>query len=450
MGLLSVLTTRYLEALNNTVNSLSKPFNDAVTLSPKPVNNTVTSCPKPLNNIVTRSPEHVSNSVTSSFILVDSTVTLALKPVNITVTTCPELDNNKVTLSSKPLKKKATRRLRKCSKHKWVSRILWSIIGIFFYVSDFGTDINAAVHLFSKGEYVLGSLTVLLTILPMMIPSIVVILHEIQENKNSVKDICLLILAAIVCSPFMPIYLLMTNLISNIRGHGPDSLAARGAGLMKLCEAMVESCPQFGLQMLIIFKDLLAGNAIEAWQWVTIATSLSALAFSVSTSRIFIKANSSSKVIFFIFSMLVTSRCVVSCTFSMIHGIFFMVPIGAHLVVSFIIWMIIRSRCFAMCIPLADSHYSNKISGFILIALSWMLNAAFNSYTLSGLIVSTNNLVFAIGSCFLDLPSHVAITSLSLAAASWAANIIFTFVPVFEGVRRDWLVINEHGESYNY
>ena len=79
-----------------------------------------------------------------------------------------------------------------------------------------------------------------------------------------------------------------------------------------------------------------------------------------------------------------------------------------------------------------------------------LMIAAYNSFTVSGVVVSTMNLVLAVIVCFIDLPMPIAITTVTLALLSCAASVMITYSSFFESVRRDWLNLNEDGESWLY
>ncbi|CAL4177676.1 unnamed protein product [Meganyctiphanes norvegica] len=379
----------------------------------------------------------------------------------------------------------------KYSKHKPVLTITKKLFSIFLYVLDVVTDILTAFQYLSSGRLLWGLLTGLFIILPMIISSVVlIIINKIKGSRHSLPVKFVLVIAAIVLSPMLPISILVKDAFVSLKAHasrndntddnsnGSSNMDGNGnsddendnddvddydgndpfmVSFVKICDALTESYPQAGMQMFIASQDL---DNVTLLQCLTIVTSLVTLSFSmainisITISRLsgrLYKPAITSRIIFNIFGLLaVAARFLVACIYSTIYSPLWFVPIGFELATSIFIWVTIRWGNFSMFVPLDQTHhFSNKWDVFYVI-LRWLRTAAYNSFTLSGLVVSTVNLAFAVGGCFICVSPPVAISVLSVAATSWCSNIIFIVVPQCKGIRSDWLHINGNGESWLY
>ncbi|CAL4109183.1 unnamed protein product [Meganyctiphanes norvegica] len=326
---------------------------------------------------------------------------------------------------------------------------LLSILGLLLYVINLGICINAVIQHFFNCDYLWGSMTLLFIILPMVIPSIMFIIFQVSSGK-SVPTICISALAAILCFPFVPLGILIVHAYTIIVDNNfepdeeDDDPMARIGEFMKTCEAMVHLFPQASLQLYIVFQALFNENAAGVWQWLAIITTLTYLAFTISTSYFFNGATVSSKIIFFIFGLLaMASRLVVGCIFSIVHSSMWFVPICTYLTTSIILWIIIRRAPGSLSVPLSEPHISSRFQIF----LSLMLTAFYNGFTLCGMVLSTTNFAFAIGGYFLEVPKTIAIISMALAGISFTMNIMLLFL---KNVKKDWVCIDYDGESELY
>ncbi|CAL4139122.1 unnamed protein product [Meganyctiphanes norvegica] len=380
------------------------------------------------------------------------------------------------------------------SKNKPVFTITKKLLSIFLYVLDVVTDILSAVYYISSGHLLWGLLTGVFIILPMIISSVVlIIINKIKGSMHSLPVKFLLVIAAIVFSPMVPFSILVKDAFVSLKGHasrhdntddnnkGNSNMDGNGnsdddnnlnddvvdnvygdndpflVSFVKICEALAESYPQAAMQMFIAFQDL---DNVTFLQWLTIVTSFITLSVSISTTlsitisrlsgRLYNPAISS-RIIFTIFGLLaVAARFLVACIYSTIYSSWWFVPIGFELATSIFIWVTIRWGNCTMFVPLDQTHHFSNIWDVVYVILRWLRTAAYNTFTLSGLVVSTVNLAFAVGGCFICVSPTVAISVLSIAATSWCSNIIFIVVPQFKGIRSDWLHINENGESWLY
>ncbi|CAL4104424.1 unnamed protein product [Meganyctiphanes norvegica] len=334
----------------------------------------------------------------------------------------------------------------------------WKIVSLLLYIFDLGTDIYSAFQYFSNEDYWWGSLTATFAFLPMGFSSNFVIMYDIQTSKRSRREKWMLVLGTIVCTPIVPFGILVRDVVNSFSTHTSDDnvltddIANSRAKFVKLYEGLCESYPQAGLQIYIVFKILNEMNkVIMWWQYVTIAMSLITLSFALSNSVLFITAANRSKVTFFFFGLLgVASRIMVCCLYSLIHKALVIVPIGTAFVATSITWSIIRWRPFSMCGPLYKyPNHCTDIVDSVRIVMGWFLTCMFNSFTVSGLVITTSNLVFAVVGCFMDVPQAIAITTLIISTINWIINIILALVPCFEGIRKDFLVVL-NGESEFY
>ncbi|CAL4069303.1 unnamed protein product [Meganyctiphanes norvegica] len=333
-------------------------------------------------------------------------------------------------------------------------KIAWKILGLLLHVFDLCTDLYQTYRHFHNDDKWWGSLTAVFTFLPMMISSIWLNNDEVQINEYSRYVKCLWPLPAIFCSPIVPFCILVWRLVESIRSF-PDDVndAAMHAEIVKLCGSVGESYPQACLQTYIVFQQIFGKKPkpVEDLQYVSIVASFTYMSFVVSRNAIFDKAASTSKLVFFVFGLLaVVSRVVVACAYSTIHNYLLCVPIVTELGASIIMWSIRRCCPTPRCVPLDDGHSSNEIGDIVFVVLTWLLTAVYNSFTISGFVVSTINVAFAVGACCLGVPESVKIIALTLSAISWVINLIIIVVPQFKAIRNDWIAIDENNESTLY
>ncbi|CAL4137282.1 unnamed protein product [Meganyctiphanes norvegica] len=364
-----------------------------------------------------------------------------------------------------------------CGKRYYKLKPAWKIVGFLFYVLDVTTDIYTAVQHYYNGNYGWSGLTAVFTVVPLVMVSATFIILIHRSNLSILRKF-LLTLAVILCSPILPYVLLigdiittfwvlepgshrsyvasvMKDVIVSIFGHDTGNHAAVAVSGLKIIEALVESYPQAGLQMFIISQSILYGTEIGTWQLLTIASSIMTLSFTI-TSNISTRGLSHkvAYLIFFVFGMVtVASRLMVCSFYSMVccvsitfidtttnnstlptHSSLWFIPFVTMFFGSVFVWSIIRCCPNFLCAPLVDTHRIDNIFAFIYVGCTWLLTATYNGFTLSGLVVSTINLLFAMGGCFLNVPPHIAITSLILAATSWAGNVILTTIPSFKDI----------------
>ncbi|CAL4231592.1 unnamed protein product [Meganyctiphanes norvegica] len=352
-------------------------------------------------------------------------------------------------------------------RHNSIFRIIVKVMNLLSYIMNLVTDVNAAVQHLVDDNFWWGFLSLLFILIPMMVSAFIYIYVIIKLTKYSVMLKFLLLIPALVFVPIMPFILLLWDVVASIRSYNTnesgnedneenntnneDDPVVAALGLVNLSEAMLQSYPQAGFQMFIVFQNLINGNAIRPWQYVTIASSLIDLSFELCTCFLFDKVSITSKATLFIFGLLaVTSRLMVCCIYSMPNTTWWFIPFGTELGISiFGCWSIISCRC-SVCVPLRVHEGHDDIRENVRGYLMPVIVAAYNSFTISGLMVSITNLLFAIVACFMNVPQSAAITTLTLATVSCATNIVITFVPHFKDVRKDWLHINDNGESWLY
>ncbi|CAL4151789.1 unnamed protein product, partial [Meganyctiphanes norvegica] len=191
------------------------------------------------------------------------------------------------------------------------------------------------------------------------------------------------------------------NLINVIRNQGDGNnkhhnndynnndeliIALFGAPLIKLCEAMTESFSQAGLQIYIVFQAISNNKVIEDWQYITIAASLIALAYSISMNYYIDETSIKFKAGVFLTVLLVAiSRLMVCSIYSTVLKPLWFVPILTE-VVAYIVLALVNNKC-------SRWKSMSKKSQYFIITL-----------------VSAINFVFAIGGCFISTAVPQAIT----------------------------------------
>ncbi|CAL4180549.1 unnamed protein product, partial [Meganyctiphanes norvegica] len=147
--------------------------------------------------------------------------------------------------------------------------------------------------------------------------------------------------------------------------------------------------------------------------------------------------------------------------FGMIHPALTFLPLLTNIGTVITAWSVMRccSGC-PMHRPLAkwphrisgnsvNYTFSERVIVFFYIPLFWVMHAAFNSFTITGLGVATVTLIYSFIGCFLGLPQSIYLLALGLSVTSWIINATIVFATCCEGMQKDFLVIrvNEDGEE---
>ncbi|CAL4090692.1 unnamed protein product, partial [Meganyctiphanes norvegica] len=355
---------------------------------------------------------------------------------------------------------------------KHVIKIIGSLLNIF----DIGSDIFTAHKFYTRGKYWWGTFTLMFIVSPITTFGIIMIIIGIYAcvNRNSesyvvtlawrnmsrfvemhqrridyFKDsvwyvkvlLCLIVAVAAVGSvatgPFIILFWLVCDIITSISGRAigtmTPAVVARAAGNIKLCETLMEALPQCFMQSYIVSLTLAAGQGVDTFQIVTICISLTSLAFGITTNIRFESAATLSKITFFIFGLLcVISRIATCCVYAMVHKQLFLLPVGTQLIISIAAWFVVKCcRCSSLCPPISIFYFNPVFSS--------VLTPVVNGFTASGLLISTVNISFIIGSLFLDVPPHFTNAALAIAAANWSTTLLFSVCPCFQSLREDWL-----------
>ncbi|CAL4182285.1 unnamed protein product [Meganyctiphanes norvegica] len=170
--------------------------------------------------------------------------------------------------------------------HNSIFRVIVKVMNLLSYIMNLVTDVNAAVQHLVDDNFWWGFLSLLFILIPMLVSAFMYVI--IKLTKYSVMLKFLLLIPALVFAPIMPFILLLWDVVASIRSYNSndsgnedneenntnneDDPFVAALGLVNLFEAMGQSYPQAGFQMFIVFQNLINGNAIGPWQYVTIAS----------------------------------------------------------------------------------------------------------------------------------------------------------------------------------
>lgn len=311
-------------------------------------------------------------------------------------------------------------------------------------------------------------MTLVIVILPLLIPGTVSTCKIVQHKGESLRSNYMLIVGGILISPFFPLLLLLKEVVISMNelpsslpvvdrvikfikemlmtfftipfidnmltafattvGNGPED-AAHNASVIQLIFVMLESLPQAIIQLYIITQTWDGLDGIDIWQGTSVAVSLLSLTFGIaSNENVFENGTIVIKWVIFFFGLLtVISRILVCCLYSLNSNYLMILPISAELIVSIMVWLTLR---------LPEYLESCMWEKFI-IFVTWLLTATYDTFTLPAIPASCVNLMFAIGCWFLPVPQSLAIAAITLAAFSFATNIILTAVPRFRHIFAD-------------
>ncbi|CAL4181095.1 unnamed protein product, partial [Meganyctiphanes norvegica] len=163
-------------------------------------------------------------------------------------------------------------------------RMVLSVVSCVLYLIEVGTGINAAHQHYLNGHVLWWTLTLVSILLPMAVKVIVGIYYGIRNSGWSVRNKCLCVVVFICGTPMVPFILLVLGVVASVNGYDLDGPAVRNAEYVKLLVAMLQSFPQYIIQIYVIANTCHGGIGVEGWELASVVSSLISQAFFVTTS----------------------------------------------------------------------------------------------------------------------------------------------------------------------
>ena len=281
-----------------------------------------------------------------------------------------------------------------------------------------------------------------------------------------------LIIRVICVSPFRIFNLILVNTTNMSRGQ-MDEESIRRISFLCLQAAMFQSLPQTGLQCYAILADAVEMKQVDLvialWQWATVLTSIFSLAFNISTNNyLFEMVPGKTKcAFFFICAINVYARLWVFVMYAgdVIGGLssplLGLIPVFTLLLASISIWVIkrmCRPCCCTFVLPLAgDVHHVHHHDYWTTVLMTWLITAAFNGFTGTGLLIAGINMALASPWILLAYESLMsgsilvgAVVTVIPSFLSVIMNILIIGLPSWRHITKHWLNFNAKEETLMY
>ncbi|CAL4059966.1 unnamed protein product [Meganyctiphanes norvegica] len=387
-------------------------------------------------------------------------------------------------------------------KYKRSFIIIKKLIGLLFYVLDFGTDIFTAVlHLSRKNNW-WGGLTVAFTVIPMVSLSFGLNIYASFGSEGSVDLKCLPLLTSFICAPIVPFGWLVLDLVAFITSDDPDNrkdnsdsddnvnngnndnnVNSDNNGNIDNIDSNEKAASEDGTITTAKADNItnIDSNENADTEVATHTTEKAAdlLKLFVCVVESYPQAILQMFIVFQILKLgdlidplqwVKITQSLLSLSFTVSFGylnhcaaisskfVFFLcglLAVQSRLMVCCVysmthglLWLVpFGTEIFAsavvwsissLCHPHDDTTHVGAHGHFYGIFI-FMLTEAYNCFNLTGLLTSTISLGFAIGGLFLNVPPNVNEVNLAFAATSFAVNVLLAAAPSTKDIRKDWL-----------